>query len=47
MSKMELSVLKFDFFKVVTDHEHFIPINMPVPYSIANIPSDQLADFLR
>ncbi|ELR14947.1 dedicator of cytokinesis 6, putative [Acanthamoeba castellanii str. Neff] len=31
---MELSVLKFDFFKILTDHECFIPINLPLPYEL-------------
>lgn len=31
---MELSVLKFDFFKVLTDHECFIQINLPETYEL-------------
>jgi hypothetical protein len=31
---MELSVLRFDFFKILTDHECFIPINLPLPYEL-------------
>ncbi len=37
--QMELSVLKFDFFKIITDHEYFVPINLPLPYNIEPCPN--------
>ncbi|KAL6048775.1 Dedicator of cytokinesis protein 6 [Balamuthia mandrillaris] len=32
--EMEISVFKFDFFKILTDHEHFVPVNLPLSYDI-------------
>jgi hypothetical protein len=34
---MTISYLKFDFLKIVIDYEHYIPMNMPLPYSINTV----------